>query len=570
MSNFLDTLRNDILRPRFNALMDHGEEFVKKNFDEISIRMLWYNTVDRYKAKFGTDVIDLTGEGSKQYKRFESAISDFCAQKSIIGKAKQKDPRYGAYWGILRKALNIDAKGRAVIYGCTGDNILVVPENKPKYLGKGLFAVICEKETLGKKFLADMKRRGWGRAMYLIITAGFSTCEVIETLMDEKASIDDGSTQFHVGILHDCDIPGHMITWDIKKQFPEAIDFGINFEMLDGYGTDIWNSYKEACKVDKDIVQGAINAGLLDIVTHLGNWKLELDNLYERGGGIKGFCDYAERQIEKYITKVDLNRVEKPTIDDPDDLKKIREQINTLWKNICIKAIGKEDEKVDWTQPADEEMERMIEENTGYEPENLEALRHYSKYIKQQSEDLQKIINEDPDNVKQIEQIQDVLDQSGILEAIDKLVNDKIEIKDGLTMLRTQDTSTKPNDKAWSEMAHKSELEGLMAIPLPSGHAQTDQGSMPALELAPSQVETEFVDKCPRCHKVYPCIPGQPCKTCCGGSTTHERNPTSLSQKLKENDEKRKREEDFKKVFDAVNKNPTAYGFKYKSKSKPE
>lgn len=579
MSNFLEILRDEILKPRFAMLMEHGESWVRTHFDELSLRMAWYNTVNLYKAKCGTDVLDLVGDGGKQFKRFEAALNDFCRSKTNVDKAKKLNPKYGVYWGELRKALNIEAKGRAVIFGCPGNNILVVPENRSTYLGKGLFAVICEKETLGKKWLAEMQRRGWRDAIYLMITGGFSTCEVIETLMDEKARIDAGKTRFHVGILHDCDLSGHMILWDIQKQFPDAVDMGLNFDMLETIGPMTWNDLKEPCTIGKDIVTGAINAGLQDLVTSLetgaavktgknyycSSYRVELDNLYV-SKGISVFCDYAEQQIAKYFKMVDLNRVDKPSVEDPDDLRDIRKEINALWENICIKAIGKSDKDTDWTEPADKALEDDELANKDFEPEDLEALRHYGTHINQQSDDLQKIVNEDPENVKRIAQIQDLLDKLGILKVLDELGIDKIEIKDHPTMPGTENGQSKPKDISGLDQDSIAILKPIDTTGLGSNvsdHARTDPGSMPALEPARDQVQSAWIDECQNCHRIYTCKPilvdvyGRhkkiPCKTICecgSRSLLHKRNESrkqpGIADKLKELEDKKKREEAFK------------------------
>jgi len=420
-SQFLNILREEILIPRFNALVEHGESYVSRNFEEISQRMAWYNTVKLYKAKFNTSDIDLKGNSNSQYSKFLKAIRGFCEGKKNVEKVEKVNPRYGQYWGIFRKALNIEAKGRAIAFGCAGNDLMVVPSNQYQYIDKGLLCVICEKETLGKKFLKEMENRGWDSKILLIITQGFSACEVIETLLEIKENIQDGNTNFHVGVLHDNDVAGITIFQDVKKWFPETMDLGINFEMLDDISPDLWDNIKEESGLSSNEKKTMINLGLEDDLARLGNYRLELDNLFVNSG-IGVFADYAEKVIQRECKVWDLNRYRSPSSSRPDRVDELEERVNSIWDKICIAVLGCKSWKYEWTQPSNTKKIEFKKDNITYNGDVKDA---YTQ-IRLQSQKLQEIVDNDSDNVSKMNQIEEIIDSLG-LDKIEEMIESNNE-----------------------------------------------------------------------------------------------------------------------------------------------
>lgn len=421
VSKFLDVLRDEVLMPRLDMLCEHGENYVFSHTDELSERMCWYNCVNRYKTITGLTQIDLAGDGAEQYKKFQAAIRNFCEGKGNVARAVKINPQYGMYWGLLRDALNIAAKGRAVIFGQPGSNILVTDENKYKYVNRALIAVICEKETLGKKWLAEMERRGWRNHFMLIITQGFSACEVIQTLMEIKEKIEKKETEFNVAVLHDNDIPGKMIYQDVHEWF-SASDIGVNFEMLDRIDPALWDNLKEACKVDPKQIKMIENLGdqSLSFLDRIGNFRVELDNLYiQRGIGV--FADYAEFVIARDMHVFDLNRVSTLDMYQPDALYALQRRIEKIWMLICKAAIGMESDSVKWADCAEKTREKMIEENRHFSIKEINEIRNFTKRIDAQQKVINTMIENDPKNKELIAKIAAVIEDMGITKLEQKI-----------------------------------------------------------------------------------------------------------------------------------------------------
>lgn len=437
-SVFLDIVREQ-LTPRFEALIENGEQFVRENFEEISQRMLWYICVGLYKTRTGTENLDIAGDENSQYgNQFLKAIKGFCENNKNVEKAVQVNARYGEYWGILRKALNIEAKGRAICFGASGDDVMVVPSNKRRYIGSGLFCVICEKETFGKKWLAEMNRRGWGNHITLIVTQGFSSCEVIETLMELKENISNQRTEFYVGVLHDCDIPGYTIMEDINSFF-DIMDFGATFELLDQHNSMCWENLKEVKRIPVNQSSYFINNNKIAELKRftgldgdefnaifgenndekhtavLDGFRLELDKLYVNIG-IAPFCDYAEAMLNIKARIWDLNRVEYPYCSNPDEYDVLERKVTDIWRKLVLKATGKETYELNFTDCADNAKNTFIEQNRHYEA-TVAQVKDVSKIIRKQSRELQEIVDNNEENQTMIAQISELVDE--LLQIVD-------------------------------------------------------------------------------------------------------------------------------------------------------
>lgn len=466
-SVFLDIVREQLV-PRFEALIEFGEQYVQQNFEEISQRMLWYISVGLYKTRTGTENLDIAGDENSQYgNQFLKAIKGFCENKENVRRAVEIDAKYGKYWGILRKALNIEAKGRAICFGASGDDIMVVPSNKRRYINSGLFAVICEKETFGKKWLAEMNRRGWGNRITLIVTQGFSSCEVIETLMELKDNIDNRDTEFYVGVLHDCDIPGYAIMEDINGFF-DIMDFGATFELLDQHDSMCWENLKEVKRIPVNQSSYFINNnkiaelkrftgldnGEFDAIfgengdqkhnAVLSGFRLELDKLYVNIG-IVPFCDYAEAMLSNIASKWDLNRISRPYCSNPDKYDDLERKITDIWKKIVKKATGKETWNLNFTDCADDKLNEFIEENRHYEA-TISEVKNVDKIIRKQSRELQEIVDYDSNNID-------------MLNKIEELVNEIVEIVDSNddTEEEGDDDESEDDDESYGEDAPEDE-----------------------------------------------------------------------------------------------------------------
>jgi len=425
-SNFLGIVRLELQR-RFDMLYEHGFEYLQAHSDSISQRMLWYNSVSKYKKEFGTDELDISGDASKQYNTMLKSIRAFCEKKSIVSKAIEIDSK-NSYWGILRKSLNIESKGRAIAYGCVGDDIMIVPQNREKYVDSGLLIAICEKETLGKKWLAAMNKRGWEEKIVLIITQGFSACEVVETIMEIRDNIEDGKTNIVIGVIHDLDIAGIGIYQDIKQWFDETLDFGINFDMLDSINPSLWDTIKEKTRVNAEQMKYMKNIGLAMTLAQLGEYRLELDNLYVNVG-IEPFCDYTEKVIDENISIWDINRIKKPYVMKPKKYRYMRDQLEGLWEKIVLAATGEDSIDINFNKCVMKPYSKMLKINRAFTGD-IAAIKDYETYIYNQSKELQKIIETNESNIEKVAKIQEIYNKLNVESLIDLISQDEDDEND--------------------------------------------------------------------------------------------------------------------------------------------
>lgn len=416
-SKFLEIMREK-LQERFNVLLNGGNP--REAFETLSQRMLWYMCVDEYRSRYDDDEkTDLVGSEERQYRSYLGAIRNFCNKlmKEHAGEVNAIDDKLTVYWGLLRKALGIDADERAIGHGFSGENILIVPENSEKYRTEASMMVICEKSKFAEKWLGEMRERGWG-SINLVVTKGFSVAELVEVIQDIRKDVENGETHFYIGILHDLDVSGECIKIDLEKWY-DILDFGVNFEMLDNDDPENWDNFKERSKHNPKQLTQLTDLGETKFLERVGNSRLELDNLYTKKG-IQIFADYAEKVISENCKIWDLNRLGEPVALDPEEYTDCKEKIEQLWAKIVLKVTGKDEYDLFLTECSWGRKDEIKNDNKDFEG-SVDDIKNYRETFDEQNEELQKLVDEDPENQKIVEGLGKLMDEIKIDEIIRKI-----------------------------------------------------------------------------------------------------------------------------------------------------
>lgn len=135
-----------------------------------------------------------------------------------------------ASWWRLREKLNIWAEGKAICDGESG-RFLVDKNTREQVAKKCSFILLCEKQTVSRELLERLKAEGY--KVNLVSTGGFSPTDVQEvalSLAEEMVGVDEPT--FYFLVLHDFDLRGIEILFNIKEQYAGVIDVGVNSELI--------------------------------------------------------------------------------------------------------------------------------------------------------------------------------------------------------------------------------------------------------------------------------------------------------------------------------------------------
>jgi hypothetical protein len=132
------------------------------------------------------------------------------------------------YWRV-REKLNIWAEGRAICEGESG-KFLVDRETRARTATGCSFILLCEKKTVSKELLDRLKAKGY--KVNLISTGGFSPSDVQEAVLQISEELDEDEPTFYFLVLHDFDLEGVKIYFNLKERYAGVIDVGVNSELI--------------------------------------------------------------------------------------------------------------------------------------------------------------------------------------------------------------------------------------------------------------------------------------------------------------------------------------------------
>lgn len=242
-------------------------------------------------------------------------------------------------WWRVRERLNIWAEGRAT---CEGEveKFVVDHTNRDRVAQGASFILICEKKTVAEELLAALQKERY--KLNFVSLAGYAVTDIQEVVLD----LAENGENFYILSLHDYDLDGAMIYFNLKSRHEKTIDCGINREFLEwlkdegsfesrlveeqrsneAYRQDIKQLMEEDDNYGEeafDYLQGDKNPLWEEEISQTHYWvgkRIEIDAIHVQYG-IKPFVDYILHRIEEDCKVWDLTRIgiEPFTLDDVDN-----------------------------------------------------------------------------------------------------------------------------------------------------------------------------------------------------------------------------------------------------------
>jgi hypothetical protein len=132
------------------------------------------------------------------------------------------------YWRV-REKINIWAEGKAVCEGESG-KFLVDKETRSRTAKDCSFILLCEKKTVSKELLERLKAEGY--KVNLVSTGGYSPSDVQEAVLQIAEELDEEDPTFYFLVLHDFDLEGVKIFFNLRERYAGVIDVGVNSELI--------------------------------------------------------------------------------------------------------------------------------------------------------------------------------------------------------------------------------------------------------------------------------------------------------------------------------------------------
>jgi hypothetical protein len=275
----------EVTREELQNRWEMVQSGVKPSFTDL--RHLFYEMRNKYLRRYlNMTKIDCSGYGGWE----GNVIKRFCESKCYpIGLSRNR-------WFQVRDMMNIYAKGKAICDGETG-SFLVDYQTRAKVSKSVSFILICEKDTVRRELLSAL--RGENYKLNVVSSGGIGTGDLKEAIY----SVADLSN-FYILNLHDYDLSGAHIHYDLKKHYPNVIDVGVNEEFLN-YCQNIKRRLQlieEPSGVNKkywELRETIRQSGHERIynIPYLVNKRIEIDAIHVELG-IEPFIDFILKKIK--------------------------------------------------------------------------------------------------------------------------------------------------------------------------------------------------------------------------------------------------------------------------------
>lgn len=151
------------------------------------------------------------------------ALNHWC-----LKHCEEFDVQKELYWRV-REKLNIWAEGKAICEGESG-KFLIDRETRSRTAKDCSFILVCEKKTVSKELLERLKAEGY--KVNLISTGGYSPSDVQEAVLQIAEELDEKDPTFYFLVLHDFDLEGVKIFFNLRERYTGVIDVGVNSELI--------------------------------------------------------------------------------------------------------------------------------------------------------------------------------------------------------------------------------------------------------------------------------------------------------------------------------------------------
>ena len=264
------------------------------------------------------------------YKGFVKAITLYC--ETIQEKVDVP------YWGYVLDVLKIKSKARATVY--EEDNKIkglwkpvgLDKDTLVNYTDAPFFLIYCEKEDTITAFLKELLRRGYNKEYFYCLNLGGEASTNAIRLLREYLNIKN----FHCFVLHDIDLSGLEIFFDIRKHF-NCKSIGVNPDFLEYSGYD-FDELSEGYKSEK-------SKKIVEKKTYTVFNELDI-SIEER----EKYLSWIEKCIEK---RIELNSITAHKIESDPSVSKVNDFVDyfihileeTPWNLNNLRALKK---KGDW------------------------------------------------------------------------------------------------------------------------------------------------------------------------------------------------------------------------------
>ena len=286
---------------------------------EMSLREVWY-------------YIEILAE--RDGKTMDSGYNEFF--KGITNYLKRIYEKMELpYWAYAYDSLKIKSKAKAMIYIYDEKELqwltIGLDKNTLKtYTNVPFFLILCEKEDTIEPFLKELIKRDYKKEYFYCINLGGESPSNAIRLIREYLPI----RNFHCFILHDMDMKGLEIFFDMKRHFINCESIGVNPEFLEYCGYEfekLCEKYKTDTGKSRETVSSQLEDGTRTVFNELdmsieekeryNNWinmcirrRIELNSITAHKientpleSKVKDFVDYFIYILEK--SKWDLTRV---------------------------------------------------------------------------------------------------------------------------------------------------------------------------------------------------------------------------------------------------------------------
>jgi hypothetical protein len=345
------------------------------------LRHFFYEVRNRFLRKYpGIPNIEFDSkakESTKFYASWSRVVTDFCAEHAVDFDI---DPKR---WWLIRDKMNLFAKGKAICESESGQ-FIVDSESRGKVAEGCSFILVCEKVTVSEELVKNLREEGY--KLSLVSSGGKDPADVKEALIQ---AVDDLEVEnFYVLHLHDFDLYGVEMYFELRSHYDKVIDVGVNSRFLEVLGN------MDRRLVEEQSLNKSVHLALQESIKNHARFNPEYtddDYQYMQGEsvgdkewrgkrieidavhvqyGIKPFVDYIESRLED-IDCWDLTRIgiDEQELEEPPN--EYRSLISKMEDDVG-RAYG---EKLDELSENYNEVLKVIQDTLTQPPEYSE-LRH--------------------------------------------------------------------------------------------------------------------------------------------------------------------------------------------------